>query len=241
MNMLMAASPPLPTRADVALAGLLDIATARLRRQTRYARPLAKGGARAAELEDMLGQSAACLVALARPEAFFMPVEAHAEHGGACIANRVTLEGEDIARAVAKGGRVVAYLLTLNYTQADAFDWLGRDYAAHHVQSDLGSEVLFALGRAAHRRFQACHPGRTLRRIPVTASDACGQSRVWDPARVQALLSVFDAATPGVSVTATGCFQPLNSILGLVVVTRLGARIKVCGPGPATSAQSDGG
>ena len=206
-----------PHRADVALAGLLDIARARLQRQVRYAKPLAKGGAKAVGLEELLRRSAECIVALARPEALFMPVEAHVVPGGTHIADRVTLADDGLARDVAAGGKVIAYLLTLNYNQSAAFDWLGGDYAAHHVQSDLGNEVLFALGRAAHRLLQARHPEHRLRRIPVTANDVCGQVRVWDPARVQALLSVFDAANPGVTVTDTGCFQPLNSILGLAV------------------------
>lgn len=206
-----------PEIADVPLAGLLYIAGARLRRQVRYAKPLAKGGAKAAGLEELLRRSAGCIMALARPQALFMPVGVHVAAGQSQIADRVTLADDALARDVADGGRVIAYLLTLNYSQSSAFDWLGGDYAAHHVVSDLGNEVLFALGRAAHRLLQARHPNDRLRRIPVMASDVCGLPRVWDPARVQALLSVFDTANPGVSVTDTGCFQPLNSILGLAV------------------------
>lgn len=204
-------------RADVALAGLLDIACARLRRQVRYAKPLAKGGAKAAGLEDLLHRSTECIIALARPEALFMPVEASLVSGHSRIADRITLTDDALARDVAGGGWVIAYLLTLNYSQTAAFDWLGGDYAAHHVQSDLGNEVLFALGRAAHRLLQARHPDHRMRRIPVTTSGVCGNPRLWDPVRVQALLSVFDAANPGVTVTDTGCFQPLNSLLGLAV------------------------
>jgi hypothetical protein len=34
---------------------------------------------------------------------------------------------------------------------------------------------------------------------------------------VQALLDVFDGTNPGVTITDTGCFQPLNSLLGLTI------------------------
>ncbi len=59
--------------------------------------------------------------------------------------------------------------------------------------------------------------GKRLKRVPVQTSDICGQRRIWDPAKVQALLGVLGAANPGVSVTDTGCFRPLNSLLGLTV------------------------
>ncbi len=210
-------------RHDVPLAGLLDVALPRLRRQAQYARPLARGGAAAAGLQDLLGRAGACVAALARPVAFFAPVAARPVPGGVCIAGRVMLDAPDLARDVAAGGAVTAYLLTLGYGQGTAFDRLGGDYGAHHVQSDLAGDVLFALGRHAHRMLQAQNPGIRLRRVPVQASDLCGARRVWDPARVQALLGVFDAAGPGVSVTDTGCFQPLHSLLGLTV-SREGAR-----------------
>jgi len=196
---------------------LLEIAGARLKRQAQYSRTLSKGGARARALQLWLNQAYDCIAALARPEAFFVPVSAEQVPGGVRLADRVTLEGGDLERDVADGARVTAYLLTLNYSQSQAFDWLGRDYGAHHVQTDLGSEVLFALGREAHRSMRACTPTGRLRRVPVLASAQCGQRRMWSPADVQALLTCFDGVNPGVQVTDTGCFTPLNSILGLAL------------------------
>ena len=199
------------------VAGLLDTALARLKRQSQYNRALTSGGKRAEVVRSWLDQAAACITALARPEALFMPVSARQVTDGARLADRVTLEGVDIARDVARGAQVTAYLLTLNYSQPQAFEWLDRDYGAHHVQSDLGSEVLFALGREAHGAMRARAPAGPLRRVPVLASAQCGQRRAWDPASVQALLSVFDDINPGVQVTDTGCFSPLNSLLGLTL------------------------
>lgn len=146
-----------------------------------------------------------------------MPVTATVGARGVLIADRVTLDGEELVRDIADCGTVMAYLLTLDNDQLAAFEWLGRDYAAHHVQSALGNEVLFALGRHAHRAMMEQSPTGRLRRIPVAATPQCGQRRHWDPARVQALLGVFGTANPGVSITDTGCFQPLNSLLGLAV------------------------
>jgi hypothetical protein len=201
----------------VPLPGLLDTAMARLRRQAQYARPLARGGRAAEGLQLWLEQAAACVTALARPEAMVMQLEACPVPGGVRLADRVTLEDAGVAALVERGATVSAYLLTLNYDQARAFEWLGCDYGAHHVQTDLGSEVLFALGRHAHRLQKAQSPAGRLRRIPIQAHGLCGQRRLWDPARVQALLGVFDSVNPGVRVTDSGCFQPLNSLLGLTL------------------------
>ncbi len=211
-------------RIVVALPALLESGEARLRRQSRYARPLTKGGPRAAGIEDLLEQAAVCIATLARPEGVLMPVRAEATGDGICIAGRVMLDGVNLAHAVAHGGEVTAYLLTLGYDQRCAFDWLDGDYAAHHVQSDLSSEVLFALGRQVFQ-VQRERVSKTVRlqRIPVQSEPLCGQRRFWDVRKVQALLRVFDDANPGVNVTDTGCFQPLNSLLGLTIAVRTGA------------------
>lgn len=218
-------SPALPTlRLDVPLAPLLDIALARLARQTQYARALAKGGHKAATLRLWFDQASACLAALSRPRAFFHGVDTRIEAEGVRLADRVTLPDPTVVAEVARGGVVSAYLLTLGYGQRDAFDWLGGDYSAHHVQSDLGNEVLFALGRHVHAQMRAEHPAHRLRRVPIQAHGLCGHRQVWDPARVQALLSVFDGADTGVTVTDTGCFEPLNSLLGVTVRSDPAAR-----------------
>lgn len=208
--------PEAALRFEALVFPYLEAARARLGRQKQYARLLAKGGRAADGLRGWLDEAAACITALARPQAVFRPVAAHLTDRGVRIAERVTLADEGLARDVVAGGTVAAYLLTLGYDQAAAFARLGGDYAAHHVQSDLAGEVLFALGRDAHARYRATGAGR-LRRIPVQAHALCGERKVWDPARVQALLTVFDGANPGVTLTDTGCFQPLNSLLGLTV------------------------
>ncbi len=205
------------TRLLLPQTDLLDTARARLQRQKQYARVLTSGGNRAEGLRLWIEQAADCITTLARPKAFTTPVTARSEYNGVCLADRVRLEGADLASAVARGGQVTAYLLTLNYSQSHAFEWLGQDYSAHHVQSDLGSEVLFALGREVHQSMRALTPTGRMRRIPVLANELCGQRHIWEPASVQALLTVFDDVNPGVCVTDTGCFQPLNSLLGLTL------------------------
>jgi len=202
----------------------LEQAANRLRRQKAYARPLSKGGARAAGLEDLLQKSEACLSALARPQGVLVTVPAEAVSGGVRIAGQVTLEGESLARDVAAGGQVAVYLLSLGVTQSEAFDWLEGDYVAHHVQSDLGSEMLFAFARHVFSRQRAELPsGSRIKRVSVQTEPMCGEKRSWDADKVQALLGVVDGlysgANPGVSVTKTGCFQPLHSLLGLTIQT----------------------
>ncbi len=204
------------TRAE--LAGLLEIAGARLRRQKSYVRTLSKGARRSANMEAILMRAHACIAQLAKPQAVLMPVQAKAMKNGICIENRVDLEGKDLAREIADGGKITAYLLTLGYDQQCAFEWLGGDYVIHHVQSDLSSEVLFALGRQVFQTQRDLLPADArLRRIPVQAGSHCAQRRYWDPNKVQALVQVFGSANPGVVVTDTGCFKPLNSLLGLTI------------------------
>ena len=202
---------------EVPLAPLLEIALARLARQAQYARPLAKGGFKAAAVQGWFDQAAACLRALSFPRAFIRPVGATVTSQGVRIADRVTLSDEAVQRDVEQGSTASVYLLTLSYAQRDAFAWLGGDYSAHHVQSDLGNEVLFALGRHVHAEMRAQAQGARLRRVPIQAQGLCGQRHVWDPSRVQALLSIFDGDRTGVTVTDTGCFEPLNSLLGLTL------------------------
>lgn len=202
---------------QVPVADLLDPALRRLKRQKQYARVLERGGSRAAGLLEWFAQASGCIRDLADPVILLQPVAAVSKMGGITLADRVHLDGTDLAYAVDRGAVVTAYLVTMGYSQTVAFDWLDGDYAAHHVQSDVGNEALFELGRRAHRLQRDSAPGTRLRRVSVQASDLCGQQKVWDPEKVQALLSVFEDRNPSVTVTETGCFQPLNTLLGLTI------------------------
>jgi len=199
------------------VSDLIAPALARLKRQKQYARPLTGGGRRVEGLLAWLDQAATCIETLAKPEFTMLPTQVSATSDAITIEGQVTLEGDDLAAAIHRGGRITVYVVTLGFSQAQAFDWLGGDYGAQHVQSDLSNEVLFALGRYTHALHSDQAPGERLRRVPVQAGAQCGQARYWDPAKVMALMEVFGENNPGVSVTETGCFQPLNSMLGLTI------------------------
>jgi hypothetical protein len=204
-------------RQKIPVDGLIETALARLKRQKQYARPLSRGGRRAEGLLAWLDHAATCIETLAEPEFTLLPTRVSATSDTVTIEGQVTLEGVDLADAIHRGGSITAYVVTLGFSQAQAFDWLGGDYGAQHVQSDLSNQALFALGRHTHARHKDRAPGERLRRIPIQAAAHCGQTRHWDPAKVMALMDVFGEHNPGVSVTAAGCFQPLNSILGLTI------------------------
>lgn len=204
-------------RIDVAARDLLEPALARLRTKTQYARVLDHGSSRARALGALLDRAADGVAAIARPVIVLRPVTAEACAEGVRIAGRVSLAGADLARDASLGGRFSVYLATLGYDQSEAFERLGRDYAAHHVQTDLGREMLLGLGRQAFAVERARAGGARVRRGSVLSGDACGDRRVWDPARVQDLLGVLEGDNPGVSVTDTGCFRPLHSLLGLTI------------------------
>lgn len=207
-----------PRRLAVAAGELISVARPRIERQAHYAALAAKGGARAMALHGWLDQAADCVAALARPVAVRIALPVRATATGVMIAETVAVDDGAIAAEVAAGGRASACLSTLGYGQKAAFERLGRDYALHHVQTDLAREVLFALARAADRDERARMPGCRLRRIPVQAHGLCGQRHLWDPAQVQALIAAFGAANPGVRLTDSGFFDPLHSLLSLALI-----------------------
>ncbi len=205
------------TPTHVPISELLPKASARLQRQKQYARVLGRGGNPASSLQSWLTEASDCIGALAIPSIALRPVQASAHHSSVQIADLTQVENPTLAEDVALGGTVTAYLVTLGFSQNAAFEWLNGDYGAHHVQSDLSNEVLFELGRIAFRKQREQNAGARLKRISVQVNNVCGQGKIWDPQKVQSLLSVFDDAGLDVSVTDTGCFQPLNTLLGLTV------------------------
>ncbi|MFO1176292.1 MAG: hypothetical protein U1E48_14015 [Paracoccaceae bacterium] len=221
----MMAGPAMPPFAGPAddiegnnLGDLVASAQARVRRQAAYMALAAKGGAKAAAIHDWLEQAATCVTTLARPRIVRQPLSAVARPDGILIAGGIHVVDPSLSAPVAGGGRLDALLCTLGYGQEAAFDWLGRDYGLHHVQTDVARETLFALARAADRACLHRLPGWRLRRIPVRTHVACSRQHLWEPAQVQALLAAFDQGDPGVGLTTTGFFQPLHSLLSLTLL-----------------------
>ena len=205
-------------RFDISLLEVFEEAEARLKRQSRYARPLSKGGKRAASVEAILALGRNCILELAKPGALLMPVSSAAVDGGIRIADRVEVAREDLQQNAENGALVSLYLMTLGYDQQEAFERLNKDYVAHHMHSDLATEALFAIGRRVfNSQKDSLAEGRRLKRISIQTDDICGQKTVWDVEKVQALIAEFGDENLGVSVTDTGCFLPLYSILGMTV------------------------
>ncbi len=198
---------------------LLEQALPRLRRQPQYARPLSHGGKRSMQLKQWLGHASENLSGLVNAEAVFHPLNASAQKGKVLIEEKLILDDPAVAEQMMNGGgRLSAYLLTLGYDHAVAFEQVDRDYMIHHVQTELGREMLFALGRLAHQQAASAEPSRKLKRISILMEGQPDSGvRLWDASSVQQLLSFFGDANPGVSVTDSGCFQPLHSLLGLVI------------------------
>lgn len=199
-------------------ASLVDHARARIERQARYATALARGGARAAALRSLLDRACRCVTELSRPQDLRIPIDAETDGDNILIGESVTLRNPTLARDLRRAGRLSAGLCSLGYDQEQAFDWAERDYALHHVQTDLARETLFALQRASDRACRVSHPGWRLIRVPVQAEAPCGERRLWDPAAVQSLLGRFPFQDCPVSLTETGFFRPLHSILRLILL-----------------------
>jgi len=199
---------------DYAVGPLMEVAAARLRRQRQFAGALARGGRKAAELERLLTIAADCVLTLAHPRAAFHPLTVEPEGTGLRLDGKLLVSGSTLPRGLPVGASLSAYALTLGYGQEQAFEALGRDYLLHHFQTSLGREVLFALGRAAHRQAEADAPGMRLRRLALRMET---DRHLWDANAAQGLLSLFGDDNPGVTVTEEGFFIPLNSTLGLML------------------------
>jgi|GEM_PF-1447655 len=200
------------------LGDLVAIAAARVARQAGYAALAAKGGVKAVALADWLDQARRCLLALARPRVMSLPLATTVTADGVVIEGLVSIRDPSWRDDIAEGAEMGATLCSLGYGQQEAFARLGRDYALHHVQGDLARETLFALARAADRARQRQRPGWRLHRIPVKAQAQCGRHQLWEPVQVQALLSLFAPGAAGVTMTETGFFNPLHSLLGLTLM-----------------------
>ena len=198
---------------------LLTEAESRLRRQKQYARPLQKGGRRAAELEDWISKANWCVASLSKPQAILRPLSVHSncDIGGVGLEGGVQIKDGKLGDELRAGGTLSTYLLTLGYDQEAAFAWLGHDYMVHHIQTELSREMLFALGRHVHRQVQSDAADLKIRRVPIRLEPEYGKPLLWDPEKVQKLLALYGTDNLGVSVTDTGCFQPLNSLLGLMI------------------------
>lgn len=206
------------THFDLDLPALIDTAGARLRKQSRYSRPLSKGGKRAAAMEDMLAKGRDCILALSNPAAVMMSVSMAPTDNGMRVGGTVDIVGEDFKADAENAVEANLYLMTLGYDQQVAFEWLKKDYVIHHMHSDLAAEVLFAVGRQVfNAQKDALAEGRRLKRVSIQTEDVCGQKSVWDVEKVQAMIGLFGGDTQGVTVTDTGCFLPLFSILGMTI------------------------
>jgi len=203
----------------VSSAPLLAAAESRLRRQKHYARPLEKGGRRAAELEEWIFKATQCIASLSKPQAILRPLKVYStcETDGVRLEGGVQIKDGKLGEELRAGGILSAYLLTLGHEQEAAFAWLGHDYMVHHIQTELSREMLFALGRYVHKKVQSDAADLKIRRIPIRLEPEYGKPLLWDPEKVQKLLALYGADSLGVSVTDSGCFQPLNSLLGLMI------------------------
>lgn len=203
---------------QVGLDRLIAAALLRLRRQIHFAAPLGAGGHKARQINDWLQTAADCVCALARPKVAHQALVVQLEADSVILPTGTRLDDARAVETLRRGGRLSLYLFSLGFDQRAAFDWLGGDYMAHHIQSELSRETLFALGRAARAKGLDGAPGDAkVRRIAVRIEAAPGAPRLWDVAEVQGLLSLVNGRPHGVTMSDSGCFQPLHSVLGLLL------------------------
>lgn len=204
---MAAVTGPLPEVVSHPLAPLAEEAEARLRHRPAYARPLAAGGGRGRAIAEAFDRARACLGALARPRSASLRL------GPVGLGRLPPLPLPPGRPAI-----VAACLMTLGHDQAEALAWLDGDYLAHHVQTELSRETLFALGRRLRRAgLETAPAGSTSRKLALLSAAEEGGPRRWDGAAVGRLLAAFGTADLGVQALASGCFSPLHTLLSLTL------------------------
>lgn len=210
---------------DIDKAALFTEAEARLRRQREMKLTAARDDQSKAELDTCFAECRMALFDVCQPAYAFCTLDVKAE--GNCVhVGDAVIEGTPMAAAITPQSRTMAYLMTLSYDSQAMLASLNNDYVIYHFQHLLGREVLFALGREIFNQHCALHPEMKFRRHAIKmrkdAFDAQAPAseavdNYWDPAIVTTLLGCFGENNLGVSVTASGCFSPLQTLLGVMV------------------------
>lgn len=196
------------------------------------------------QLTECLDLAFRCVQTLAKPAAAAIEVDAEEIVRELMLGDEPLLMTPKLDPEMAGKATARLYLVTCGLDSREAMRWLNNDYTAYHFQDEIARELVFALGRHAHRSVCAHYPGYRFVRhaIRTETVSSCGivagsggTVRQWDPRRVGRLLQRFGSDALGVSTTSAGCLTPLHSLLGLMTGTPLGENAQVTFLGQAAS------
>lgn len=194
----------------------------KLRRQKEFTKTFADNPEAEEEIDGCLAQARSALYDICDPRVYVKEVSL-CNDGDALLFGAARVENSPLNEAFDEGATALAYLLTLSYDSKAMLQSLDNDYVIYHFQHVLGREVLFALGRAVHKtinyRFGKKFKRHSIRmrKEEVEAVSKDEKINYWDPQVVASLLSNFDDCNCGIRVNESGCFDPLQTILGIMI------------------------
>jgi hypothetical protein len=205
---------------------LLRVAEEKLRKQKEIRRTILRDSQASSEIDDCLKQSAMLLQEFMKPDYRICEVDAVLKDGVLSIGN-CEISESPLLKAITKNSKFFLYLITLNYDSEAMMKRLESDYVLYHFQHILGRESLFALGRNLFDDYSKVYSNLKLKRHPIKmrkesyeiSNTDCneGEDNYWDPTVVTNLKEYFKGDDMGVQVTPSGCFSPLQTILGIMV------------------------
>lgn len=202
---------------------LFSEAEGKLRRQKEFKKTIEQNADAAEELNDCLHEAREALFKVCDPRVAFTQLEASSDGVSVKIGDTY-IENTPMAKSMDSDSQLIAYLLTLSYDSEKILQDLDNDYVIYHFQHILGREVLFALGRAVHRAYSNAFPTIRFKRHSIrmrkeSLEETSNEEEVnyWDPEVVGQLVTYFNQDHLNVTVKESGCFSPLQTILGVMV------------------------
>ena len=159
-----------------------------------------------------------------------MEVDAAAFNNGVMIDN-IYVPNKKMHTFFHEDSRVFAYLITCGFDSREAFQLLDQDYSLYHFQHLIGQQLLYTLGCQLHTTICEHMPEyrffRCAIRMQNNFPDIDGNEHIdnpqycWDPDLVKKILHLFGQNTLGIQVTNQGSFNPLHSIVGIVMGNKM--------------------
>jgi hypothetical protein len=205
---------------------LLFEAEQKLRKQKEIKRTLERDELARNEVDNCLKQSVELLAEVMVPD--FRVCSVSVERKGNSInIGGIEIKDTPMVRSISEEASFYLYLVSLKYDSQQVLNILKGDYVIYHFQHILGREVLFAMARKLHREYSHSHPEFRFKRHAIKMKKECyehstndetsGEDNYWDPIIVTNLIDNFENNNLGVQVTQSGCFSPLQTILGVMV------------------------
>jgi|GEM_PF-6347012 len=204
---------------------LLSSARQKLCKQGDFTKTFANNQDAIEEINECLSIAKEELLSVCQPKVFFTLLDAKCK-GDHVIVGQTNIQNTPMAQSLNDSSKVFAYLITLDYDSEMMLKNLKYDYVIYHFQHILGREVLFDLGRQVHTAYVKQYADFDFRRHSIRmrkeSFDDSIQSSInyWNPKMVASLVEHFSDTTIPISVKESGCFSPLQTILGVMVANK---------------------